>query len=137
MGRIYDHPTAGHLGIAKMIARAAGKYYWPQMFADVARYVRECANCLAHKTSQERPAGLLHATPVKAPWEQVSMDLVGSLPRSTDGHSWLLVMQDRFTKWVELCPLRRATTPAILKQLYERVIYRHGCPDTVMSDNGR
>jgi len=46
-------------------------------------------------------------------------------------------MQDRFTKWVELCPLRRATTPAVLKQLYERIIYRHGCPDTVISDNGR
>jgi len=137
MSRIHDHPTAGHLGIAKTIARAAERYYWPRMFADIARYVRTCANCLAHKASQERPAGLLHATPVKAPWEQVAIDLVGPLPRSTDGHSWLLVMQDRFTKWVELCPLRRATTPAIMKQLCERIIYRHGCPDTVISDNGR
>jgi len=137
MGRLHDHPTAGHLGIAKTIARAAKNYYWPRMFSDVARYVRTCANCLAHKASQERPAGLLHATPVKTPWEQVSVDLVGPLPRSTAGHSWLLVMQDRFTKWVELCPLRRATTPAILKKLCERIIYRHGCPDTVISDNGR
>jgi len=137
MDRLHDHPTAGHLGIAKTIARAAEKYYWPRMFADVARYVRTCTNCLAHKASQERPAGLLHATPVKSPWEQVSIDLVGPLPRSSDGHSWLLVMQDRFTKWVELCPLRRATTPAVVKQLHERIIYRHGCPDTVISDNGR
>jgi len=127
MGRIHDHPTAGHLGIAKTIARAAERYYWPRMFADVARYVRTCENCLAHKASQERPAGLLHATPIKTPWEQVSIDLVGPLPRSTDGHTWLLVMQDRFTKWVELC----------LKQLYERIIYRHGCPNVVISDNGR
>jgi len=137
LNRIHDHPTAGHLGIAKTIARAAERYYWPRMFADIARYVRRCANCLAHKASQERPAGLLHATPVKAPWEQVSIDLVGPLPRSTDGHSWLLVMQDRFTKWVELSPLRRATTPAVIKQLAERIIYRHGCPDTIISDNGR
>jgi len=91
MDRIHDHPTAGHLGIAKTIARAAERYYWPRMFADIARYVRTCANCLAHKASQERPVGLLHATPVKTPWEQVSIDLVGPLPRFSDGHSWLLV----------------------------------------------
>jgi len=137
MSQLHDHPTAGHLGIAKTIARATARFYWPRMSADIAKYVRACTNCLAYKASQERPAGLLHATPVKAPWEQVSVDLVGPLPRSTDGHTWLLVMQDRFTKWVELCPLRRATTPTILQQLYGRIIYRHGCPDSVISDNGR
>jgi len=135
--RMHDQPSAGHLGIAKTIARTAETYYWPRMFADIAKYVRECANCLAHKSSQERPAGLLHATPVKTPWEQVSIDLIGPLPRSTEGHNWLLVMQDRFTKWVELSPLRRATTPAVIQRLTKQVIFRHGCPATVISDNGR
>jgi len=135
--RVHDQPSAGHLGIAKTIARAAETFYWPRMFADIARYVRGCANCLAHKNSQERPAGLLHATPVKTPWEQASIDLIGPLPRSTNGHVWLLVMQDRFTKWVELSPLRRATTPEIVQRLTTQIIFRHGCPETVISDNGR
>jgi len=135
--RLHDDPTSGHLGTAKTIARAARSYYWPGMFADVTKYVQKCPNCLAYKTDQRRPAGLLHATAVTAPWEQVTTDLVGPLPRSITGHSWLLVIQDRFTKWVELCPMRSATAPAICKQLKERVFYRHGCPREITSDNGR
>jgi len=104
--RMHDQPSAAHLGIAKTIARTAEIFYWPRMFADVAKYVRECANCLAHKTSQERPASLLHATPVKTPWEQVSIDLIDPYHVTTNGHVWLLVMQDRFTKWVEPTPPR-------------------------------
>jgi len=134
---MHDQPAAGHLEIAKTIARTAKTYYWPRMFADIMKYVRECANCLTHKASQERPAGLLHATPVETPWEQVSIDLIGPLPCSANKHAWLLVMQDRFTKWIELIPLRRATTPAIIQRLTTQIIFRHECPDTIVSDNGR
>jgi len=35
--------------------------------------------------------------------------------------TWLLVIQDRFIKWVELCPLRRVTAPVISQQLIERM----------------
>jgi len=41
------------------------------------------------------------------------------------------------TKWVELCPLRHATAPAICRQLTERIFYRHGCPREIVSDSGR
>ncbi|KAL6421098.1 hypothetical protein ACFW04_013058 [Cataglyphis niger] len=106
------------------------------MFKDIARYVRSCENCIAHKTSQQRPAGKLRATHVSAPWQQVAIDLVGLLPRSTQGNAWLLTMQDRFSKWVEMVPLRRATAVGVTREFTRRVIYRHECPDLVISDNG-
>jgi len=56
------------------------------------------------------------------------VDLVGSLPRSTRGYSWLLMAQDRFSKWIEAVLLGRATTDKLAAALIERVIYRHGCP---------
>ncbi|KMQ89889.1 hypothetical protein RF55_10418 [Lasius niger] len=81
------------------------------------------------------PAGILHATNVQRPWEHVTVDLVGPLSRSRQGHTWLFVMQDRFTKWIELAPLRQATAKNTTKAITERVILRHGRPDVVLSDN--
>lgn len=136
MQQHHDEPTAGHLGIAKTIARIARLYYWPGMFRDITRYVRNCTNCQTHKVDQRKPAGLMHANPVQRPWEQVTVDLIGPLPRSRQGHIWLLTMQDRYTKWLETRPLRQATAAKVTRGIAECIIYRHGCPDTLISDNG-
>ncbi|KAL6417460.1 hypothetical protein ACFW04_012719 [Cataglyphis niger] len=66
----------------------------------------------------------------------VAINLVEPLPRLTQGNAWLLTMQDRFSKWVEMVPLRRATAVGVIREFTRRVIYRHGCPDLVISDNG-
>ncbi|KAL6446826.1 hypothetical protein ACFW04_001334 [Cataglyphis niger] len=132
----HNEPTAGHLGIAKTIARIAEYFYWPGMFREIAAYVRTCPTCQAHKVAQEQPTGKLHATDIQKPWEQVTTDLVGPLPRSRQGHTWLFVMQDRFSKWVELAPLRQATAKATTRTITERVILRHGRPESILSDNG-
>ncbi|XP_018359902.1 PREDICTED: uncharacterized protein K02A2.6-like [Trachymyrmex cornetzi] len=78
----------------------------------------------------------MHATATHHPWQQVTVDFMGPLPRSKRGNTWLLNMQDRFSKWVELRPLRRATAPAVTQAIAEDVILRHGCPESVISDNG-
>lgn len=62
----HDAPTAGHLGIAKTITRIT-QGYWPGMFREIARYVRNCKNCTAHKASQLKPAEQAHPTLVASP----------------------------------------------------------------------
>ena len=133
----HDDPVAGHLGVAKTLAKLAKCYYWPGMFREATRYVRACINCQKHKVQQVAPAGKMHATNVDQPWEMVSVDLVGPLPRSNNGNTMLLVMQDRLTKWIELRALRKATGVAIGRALQEQVILRFGCPRAIVSDNGR
>ncbi|XP_036143394.1 uncharacterized protein K02A2.6-like [Monomorium pharaonis] len=134
--RYHDEPTAGHLGVAKTIARIAEHYYWPGMFGEISRYVRRCRECLAHKPAQTRPAGLLHPTTVTRPWQQVTIDLIGPLPRTTRGNTWVLTMQDRFTRWLEVRTLRRASASSVVSSLSEAIILRHGCPEKILSDNG-
>jgi len=106
------------------------------MYRDIARYVRNCSGCAIYKASQQLPAGRLHATNITAPWQQVSIDLIGPLPHSTRGHTWLLSMQDRFSKSLELALLRQATADSVVRKFANRIIYRHGCPDVLVSDNG-
>ena len=107
------------------------------MFRDAARHVRQCTKCQEYKVSQQAPAGLMHTTPTAYPWEVVSADLVGPLPRSKKGHTVVVVMQDKFTKWIELQPLRQATAPAVTKAFRERVVMRFGCPRRIITDNGK
>lgn len=133
----HDSELAGHMGIAKTISRVALNYYWPGMFRDVAKHVRNCTSCQKFKVSQQKTAGKMHPhLMADAPFQEVSTDVVGPLPRSKKGNSYIVVMQDRFTKWVECRPLRKATAKTIYSALYEQIILRYGCPKVVISDNG-
>lgn len=133
----HDEPSSGHMGVAKTISRVARQYFWPGMFRDIARYVRECPGCLANNPEQRPPAGLMHATNISEPWDMVSTDLMGPFPRSREGHIMLIVTQDRFTKWIELEPVRKATAPAMIRHMEQRILFRHGVPRSIVTDNGR
>lgn len=67
----------------------------------------------------------------------VCLDLVGPQLRSHRQHTWLLVMQDWYTKWVEVATLHNATGKNITDKFREAIILRNGCPDTVVTDNGK
>lgn len=63
-------------------------------------------------------------------------DCLGPLPRSKKGNTSLLVLIDKFSKWVELIPTKRATANDVVKALRERIIFRFGCLTIFLSDNG-
>lgn len=58
----------------------------------------------------------------------VAVDLVGPLPRFSNGHIWILVW-DTFTKWITARPLRQAVA------VEECVILQQGCPKRVITDS--
>ncbi|XP_036150132.1 uncharacterized protein LOC118648039 [Monomorium pharaonis] len=132
----HDPPHAGHLGVDKTYQRIALRYHWPRMYRDVAEYVRRCDTCQRTKVEQDAPAGLMGQRVIESPWTVVAADIMGPLPTSKAGHSYLLVLQDLFTKWVECCPLRKATGKRIREAIEELVIYRWGTPRVLLTDNG-
>lgn len=97
----HDAPTSGHLGIAKTIARVAENYYWPGMNSEIAKYVRQCMSCQRFKSSQSALPGKMGTFNATQPQVYVWMDIVGSIVRSSRGHKYLLVMQDKFSKWTD------------------------------------
>lgn len=134
----HDPPTCGHLGIFKTASRIAQRYYWPNMKQDVARFVGRCHTCLKTKPTQRSPCGLMlsqQPTCVR-PWQIVSVDLVGPLPRSSSGYSYILSVYDLFSKFVLFFPLRKATANGVVRWLEDHVILVFGAPSKLIADNG-
>lgn len=133
----HDSPTAAHFGFFKTYKRVCELYYWPKMKKDIQKYVRMCKTCGAQKHPNGPKAGLMGRQKlVKHPFEIISCDLVGPLPRSKRGFCWLLVVTDWFSKWVMVQPLRRATHQEIINFLENTIFLTFGVPKYIMVDNG-
>ncbi|XP_044317741.1 uncharacterized protein LOC123038114 [Drosophila rhopaloa] len=61
---------------------------------------------------------------------------VGPLPRTRRGNTMLLVFIDVFSKWVELIPLKKATSAQLEFGFRERILSRFGAPRRLICDNG-
>ncbi|KAH8323019.1 hypothetical protein KR059_009923 [Drosophila kikkawai] len=129
-------PEAGHLGVYKTKRQIRNRYFSPGMAKDVEEFVRKCDSCQRYKVSQQKSAGKMLTRIAEAPWETMCVDFVGPLPRTTHGNTVLVVIVDKFSKWVELAATRQATAEAFLKIFRERVISRVGAPKILISDNG-
>lgn len=66
----------------------------------------------------------------------LSVDMVGPLPKSRAGHTFLFVVTCCFSKYTLLFPLRRATAAVVAKAFENGVLLVHGIPETVIADNG-
>ena len=133
----HDFPTAGHMGMFKTLSRISELYYWPKMRQDVFRYVRSCKACLASKSPNVAPSGLMgKEKEVRYPFQCISLDLLGPFPRSRKGYTSLLVVCDWFTKFVLVHPLRKATAAEIGAFLENHVFLTYGVPQICMMDNG-
>lgn len=133
----HEPPTAGHTGIYKTFSRIAERHYWPKMRADVAKYVRRCKICATHKPSCEKPADKMVSHPkASRPWEIISTDLVGPLPRSKKGNAFILVVTDYLSKFTLLFSLRKATCDAVARKIEHEVFLLFGVARVIICDNG-
>lgn len=132
----HDHPTAGHLGVSKTLARLRLRFFWPKMAADVKRYVTSCSVCQFTKPCQRKPAGLMVPIVPQKPWEYVGVDFVGPLPRTPAGNAYLIVFVDYMSKWVEASAVREATSQVAAAKFVTDIFARHGAPKYLISDRG-
>lgn len=134
----HDDERSGHIGIYKTFWKLHRRYTWPKMQADVARYVRSCQVCAQHKPEQKSPAGHMGTRPeIRKPWQMISLDYVGPLPRSKKGNSYLLVISDYFSKYILLQPFRSAKAKSLAQYVEERIFYEFGVPQYIICDNGK
>uniref|UniRef100_A0A3Q3KR86 Gypsy retrotransposon integrase-like protein 1 n=1 Tax=Monopterus albus TaxID=43700 RepID=A0A3Q3KR86_MONAL len=122
----HSSPIGGHTGIIKTRNAISSRFYWYGMTVDIENWILECDKC----QKVGKPLA------VSAVWELVGIDLFGPLPKTADGFQYILTATDYFSKWVEAFPLKNKTGSEVAKQLCS-IIYKHGCPKRILSDQGR
>jgi Integrase zinc binding domain len=95
----HSDPLAGHFSVEETYKRIKICYYWPQMFNDVRTYVKSCDKCQRRRKNKRTEP--LHSIKVGQPFDRVGMDIVGPLPKTKRGNSYIVVATDYFTKWPE------------------------------------
>jgi hypothetical protein len=71
------------------------------------------------------------------PMERIALDIVGELPQTENGHRYIVVICDYFTKWVEAFPMPNMETITIASLLVQEVVSRFGVPVSIHSDQGK
>lgn len=130
------HDIRGHFGLRRTLKAIQQRFFWPRMKHDVDLYIKSCQQCQRNKSSTQRPAGLLQPLEIpSAPFESISMDFITALPTTTTGFDALMVVVDRFSKYVEFIPTHTTATAADTATLfYTHIVCRHGCPRSIVSD---
>ncbi|XP_070020811.1 uncharacterized protein [Nicotiana sylvestris] len=81
---------------------------------------------------------MMELHPMSAPWPFVAwgMDVIGPIePKDSNGHRFILVAIDYFTKWVEAITLKSVTKKALVDFVHSNLIYRFGISATIITDN--
>ncbi|GJV75536.1 putative reverse transcriptase domain-containing protein [Tanacetum coccineum] len=89
--KYYIHP-----GSEKMYQDMKKLYWWPNMKANIATYVSKCLTCAKVKAEHQRPSGLLVQPDIPQwKWDNITMDFVTKLPKSSQGYGLRHYLGDR------------------------------------------
>ncbi|GJR25238.1 putative reverse transcriptase domain-containing protein [Tanacetum coccineum] len=87
-------------------------YWWPGMKKDIAMYIPDWK------------------------WEEITMDFITRLPRTSSGHDAIWVIVDRLTKSAHFLAVREDYQMERFARLYiSKIIARHGVPMSIISDH--
>lgn len=139
LAEYHDAPTAAHQGIERTFLMLSARFFWPSMARIVKQYVLSCDSCQRNKASTHIHEGLLQSLSLPGDrWESVSMDFVGPLPATRDGHDRVMVVVDRMTKRTRFIPAREDdTAERTAWRFLDNVVKIHGVPRSIVSDRDK
>ncbi|KAK6153615.1 hypothetical protein DH2020_013254 [Rehmannia glutinosa] len=98
-------------------------FWWHGMKKDIANYVNKCLTCQQVKVEHQKPAGqlqLIHIPEWK--WEEIAMDFIVGMPKTTNGYDAIWVIIDRLTKTAHFLPVKMTFSMDKLAELYQATI---------------
>ena len=132
--RVHGYDT-GHFGYAKIYPLFVERFFWHGMSTDIQSWLKCCELCQRIKPKQGKGKFTLHQEIAGAPMERCGVDLSGPWPESKAGNFYLCVIQDYFSKWIEVFAIPNKTAISVAKCLVN-FMARYGRVHKLHSDLG-
>jgi transposase InsO family protein len=130
----------GHRGVEATLtllkATVPPAEHWVGMRRDARDFVKQCPCCQFMQSSKTLIATTApYNVSVRAPMDRLNIDTIGPLPPDDSGNTYIIVIVDVFSRFVELYPAPDATALSAAKAMIQW-IGRYGNPGEILSDNG-
>jgi len=133
----HDSVDVGHPGQHRMLELLKMTYWWPGLKKDVKKYVYRYFKCQQNKVQHQRKVGELHLLEIpQEPWQEISIDIIGSLPKS-NGMDTIVVIVDQSTKMIQLkATITNISLEGIAKIYRDDIWKLHRVPKKILSVRG-
>ena len=128
---------SGHLGQEKTLNKLKEMFYWPGHYTDVYNWCQTCSTCATRKNPSQRQRSSLGTILAGYPTQVMAVDIVGPLPESDRGNSYIMVVGDYFTRWMEAFPIPNQEAATVAEKLIDEVFLRFSISEQLHSDQGR
>ncbi|GKC46852.1 putative reverse transcriptase domain-containing protein [Tanacetum coccineum] len=125
-----------HPGSENMYQDMKKLYLWPNMKVNIATYVSKCLACAKAKAEHQRPSGLLIQADIPQwKWDNITMDFVTELHKSSQDYDIIWVIVNRLTKSALFVPMRETDPMDKLARMYlKEAVMRHEIPLLIICD---
>ncbi|RDX93161.1 Pol polyprotein, partial [Mucuna pruriens] len=104
-------------------------YYWSKMESDYCQHM--------YADNIHMAPFVLHNLTSPWPFSMWGLDMIGPIePKASNGHRFILVAIDYFTKWVETASYANVTKSVVTKFIKRDIIFRYSLPTCIITDNG-
>ena len=125
-----------HQGPQKSFELVAAKYFWPNMKADIKRWVQSCPKCQQCKVSRHNRMNLQCFPFNPRRMSNIHIDLIGPLPETLEGHRYVVAIRDRGTGFLVTSAIYNKHSSTVLSAFRSSFISIFGVPSVIVTDNG-
>nr|GEZ99298.1 putative reverse transcriptase domain-containing protein [Tanacetum cinerariifolium] len=112
--------------------------YYRRFIEGFSKIAKPMTKLTQKKAEHQRPSGLLVQPKIPEwKWDNITMNFVTKLPKSSQGYDTIWVIVDRLTKSAIFTPIRETDPMDKLARIYlKEVVTRHEIPVSIISDRG-
>ena len=133
---IHQGECGHHAASRALVAKAfCHGFFWPTALEEAKELVQKCQGCQRFRSKPHLPASALKTIPIAWPFAVWGLDMVGPFKTARGGMTHLLVVVDKFTKWIEAKLIKKLNGPTAVTFIVD-ITTRYGIPHSIITDNG-